>query len=74
MSTDHAARTRNLLTTSKIFEHLMSKFDVLKIADAGVIDMSKWSLETHLLVRAWSSSTNFDQPPPVEIQQYIDSI
>ena len=70
---DLKPRTKKLLIFSPIFQHLTSQLDIIKLGNADPIDMSDWTLQDHVLVRAWSNSINFDQPPPTQIQQYLNT-
>lgn len=71
---DLAVRTRHLLASSEIFQKLTVELDIIKLANVGPIDMSDWPTEIHESVRVWCNSTDFSQPPPVQIQEYLDLI
>lgn len=60
--------TKNALLRSPRWENELRKYSVLAVADAGVIDMGRWSLFDHEKVRLWAKDAMQDMPNVLKVE------
>lgn len=73
MSDTKHAVMRGVLLNSKRWQDITAQLDVMKLAKAPPLDMSRWKHEDFAAVWDWAQGNGDDEPPKV-LEDYLETV